>query len=309
MKNNINATFKRLCATLIALTLMLSINSTYAFASNTQMDSDVDVSQLPYGTSVTYNVETHDILYGMDQSEDYAADSQNAISSEERLMISKAGTNNFVQVPNTLDSPYRNICYVKASYSDGTVISGSGTLVYFNVLLTAGHIVYDKDHGGWATSVRVYPARTMFTEPLGFADSTSITSNLAWTNNQDREWDWAIVDLNKSFSTWQLFGYYNDYTSTAGTEVTEITYSGWEQVYRGTKFIAMSERLAYIEGTLTNGNSGGAVIDKNSGVLVGILTANVTFENNAYEKCTACVNISQDLFNRIAKHQQEVSGK
>jgi V8-like Glu-specific endopeptidase len=72
-------------------------------------------------------------------------------------------------------SPYRSVVYIETTFSDGATIAGSGVMVGVNDVLTAGHMVYQVQHGGAAASVKVIPAYdpNPFATPYGTYTSTS----------------------------------------------------------------------------------------------------------------------------------------
>ena len=51
------------------------------------------------------------------------------------------------------------LCYIEMYFRDGYGTRGTAFVVGKDVLLTAAHCLYDATHGGYATSVKVYPQR------------------------------------------------------------------------------------------------------------------------------------------------------
>ncbi|MBU3587837.1 DUF4214 domain-containing protein [Polynucleobacter sp. 31A-FELB] len=62
-----------------------------------------------------------------------------------------------IEITNTQAYPYSAVVYVRSTFSDGRISIGSGALVGKNDVLTATHVIYQPDHGGYATSVQVFP--------------------------------------------------------------------------------------------------------------------------------------------------------
>ena len=289
---------QRVMSIVIAAVIMLSFTTQTVMAA-----TDIDLEKLPDDVSITYNTSTGEITYGEDQN--YVSSDLPLDEMDLPMPTGIVGTDGRKKISNTTDSPYRNICYVKATFADGYSVQGSGTLVYFNVLLTAGHLVYKKDHRGWAKTVQVYPGKNGNSNPLGSATSTKITSNNAWINNENHEYDWAIVDLNKKFNTWQLYGYYKNYNAMLGEKVDAIGFNG-TTMYKDTNSIrGIGDRYMHILCDTAGGSSGGAVIDTKSKNLVGI----ISYEHKENGKITynGAVRINQDLYNKLKAHQSEVS--
>lgn len=53
--------------------------------------------------------------------------------------------------------PYKDVVYLSVTYPDGSRFGGTGAIVGRNDVLTATHMLYDPDHGGWATKLDIYP--------------------------------------------------------------------------------------------------------------------------------------------------------
>ncbi len=51
--------------------------------------------------------------------------------------------------------PYRAVAHLYVTFPDGSVALGTGAVVGRNDILTATHVVYDPDAGGWARDVRI----------------------------------------------------------------------------------------------------------------------------------------------------------
>ena len=68
------------------------------------------------------------------------------------------------EVINRTAFPYISVCYIESDWPDGSFTRGSGVVVGMNDVLTAAHVVFNADRGGFATAVRVMPAAD--TEPV-----------------------------------------------------------------------------------------------------------------------------------------------
>lgn len=112
------------------------------------------------------------------------------------------------EVTHRTTAPYSAVCYIEASFSNGPTLRGSGVVIGANDVLTALHLVYQADFGGWATSVRVIPAADTFpySAPFGefFDDEPSIDGRAAnWDLNDDglltddeAQGDLAVIGLH-----------------------------------------------------------------------------------------------------------------
>jgi V8-like Glu-specific endopeptidase len=82
--------------------------------------------------------------------------------------------------------PYAAICYLTVTFPDGASIRGSGVLVGPNDVLTAMHMVYWADHGGYATSIQVTPGAD--TSP-GLLAPYGTHTNWSSINTRVPNWD------------------------------------------------------------------------------------------------------------------------
>lgn len=66
-----------------------------------------------------------------------------------------------------------------------------------SAVATAAHVVYNTQYGGdnYAESGTVFPARANTSTPYGSSAITGIIVYDAWTDDNDAEYDWAIIEL------------------------------------------------------------------------------------------------------------------
>lgn len=306
MKKNF-ATIRRTFALFLALALLSNTNI-YASTLNNSADviqTKMDLIGLEENTSVTYNFETEEITYGEDQ--DFNSSEQIEIEYEDAISpFAIIGEDNQKQISNTTDSPYRNVCQLTVHYSDGTVKYGSGTLVYFDVVLTAGHVVYDVEHEGWPSYIDVVPGRNGRERPLGTTYATKMTTSNSWINDANYDYDWAILDLADSFSTWQLYACYESPSVAVGKTINAIGYPGEKGIYymyehSNSITSATDLHLDSLYDTM-KGQSGGAIIDTKTGYLVGIISHSILNANTREPICNRGTLITRDLFQRIKSH-------
>lgn len=106
--------------------------------------------------------------------------------------------------------PYSAISYITVVFPDGYRARGSGAIVGPNDVLTAMHVVYQAQHGGWAASISVTPGADTYptlVKPYGtytdFGRLNSRTSN--WDGNGDgmltdaeAQWDLAVIGMRSA---------------------------------------------------------------------------------------------------------------
>ena len=132
------------------------------------------------------------------------------------------GADDRVKVGNTTSYPWRCIGKVYVWFDDPDdpntpVYGGTGALVGPCHILTAGHIVYNRDASagpiGWAKKLIFVPAMYRDSSgvvrwPYGSAQSIMKGTYKAWTDSGDFEHDWGFVALDKDLgNTTGWFGY------------------------------------------------------------------------------------------------------
>ncbi len=302
MKKKIATIIKRMVS--FGLVLAMILTSTNVYATEGEVSPVDSTDELK---TVSYNMETGEITYEVYEVEDLTDVSSLEIQDDEISTHHVIGIDNRSHITNTTDSPYRNVCCLVITYPNGSKTIGSGVLVYFDVLLTAAHCVYQHDRGGWATSIEIVPGRQGENKrPLGTAYPTKTMCSQEWIDNRNYDGDWAIIDLDRSFDTWQLFGYYNNYYNQLGTSVTAIGYPGEEDIryhmYADTNSISYVTEYQYtVLCDLTGGQSGGALIDDKSGYLIGIISNEKEIVPGE-EYANRCLRLTPALCSVIQSH-------
>jgi glutamyl endopeptidase len=105
------------------------------------------------------------------------------------------GTDDRVRINPTTNYPWRAICALKITAADGTRWIGTGWMVSPRTLITAGHVVYMHDHGGWARSIEVIPAMNDGARPFGSCVATTFRSVNGWVNSKNSDFDYAAIIL------------------------------------------------------------------------------------------------------------------
>lgn len=251
--------------------------------------------------NVTYDIATKKVAY---ENVIYATSDTTQVNSKNENFTetqNTRATGNWGTIDNTTGSPYRNICWVKSTFSNGKIVYGSGVLVDFDVMLTSGELVYSHNNGGWASQIEVVPGKKGNSNPLGTAFATNMTTNNSWINNMSSAWNWGLVDLNNSFSTYQLYTYYTNPSDMVLKNIVEYVYpNNSNQFYSETFIINATDSIinhyAKINGT------GGAIIDSSTERLVGIDTGYTIMPLNGDSEYRESVRINADLYNRIRAH-------
>jgi len=167
--------------------------------------------------------------------------------------------------------PFSAVAYLEATFHDGTRVSGSGTLVGRNDVLTAAHVLYDPVLGA-ATDVEVEFGRDGGARPYGTFQAAGLNyyeldvEEPGFLSPSESEYDLALVSLGDAIGDdigWFSLG---DYASGETYRVT-----GYPGVYRdasGPRLMEDNSATTLMSGydlidlknfEINPGNSGGPV--------------------------------------------------
>ncbi len=126
----------------------------------------------------------------------------NAEPSEEddgRYMLEVIiGPDNRVRVANPSPWPWRVHGHLEMKFPNGKRYIGSGTMVSKHHVLTAGHCVYSRRDGGWATSIAFQAARNDGSTPFGSVHATRLLSVKGWTSSNNTNYDMGMLILSSN---------------------------------------------------------------------------------------------------------------
>jgi V8-like Glu-specific endopeptidase len=126
------------------------------------------------------------------------------------------GVDNRVAVTNTAASIYKAVVEVDVVFPDGSALRASGAMIGRNTVLTAGHVVYDAGHGGYASIVVVTAAENgPNVQPYGAALGTRWVAAPGWISGGSFSFDNAVISLDRAIG--DTAGWYN-YVSGASAD-------------------------------------------------------------------------------------------
>ena len=80
--------------------------------------------------------------------------------------------------------PYRAVTHLYVTFPDGSVALGTGAVVGRNDVLTATHVIYNPDAGGWAQDIRIAVGADYNSSTYRYESPSLIAlDNLRWTIN------------------------------------------------------------------------------------------------------------------------------
>ncbi len=89
--------------------------------------------------------------------------------------------------------PYKSIVYISYKRNNKTY-RASGFVIGPAAIITSAHALYND--GVYAEDITVTPAKANLREPYGTAKCKNIVINSNWINENDYNYDWAIIELN-----------------------------------------------------------------------------------------------------------------
>jgi glutamyl endopeptidase len=107
------------------------------------------------------------------------------------------GADDRVLVGNTAVTPWSGICHLSITARNGARFIGTGWLISPRCVITAGHCVYIKSAGGWASKIEVSPGRDGASFPFGTVASTTLSAFPRWVSDTDRNFDCGCIILPK----------------------------------------------------------------------------------------------------------------
>lgn len=107
------------------------------------------------------------------------------------------GPDNRVRVQTTHAWPFAVQGHMVMRFPNGKVYIGSGTMVNRHHVLTAGHCVYSRADGGWATSIQFNAGQNGAALPFGSAMAARLLSVKGYTEDLDSNWDMAMLILDR----------------------------------------------------------------------------------------------------------------
>lgn len=184
--------------------------------------------------------------------------------------------------------PYSAICYITVTWPDrGAASQGSGTVVGPNDILTALHVVFNAERGGWATSVTVTPGYDKSPVSAPYGAFTNFGSLVGRTDNWDTNGDGLLTNAEAQYdlAVIGMRSRIGDITGTVSTQPLAADFYGVMAGYpaRGTGMMAEDVfadasnivGVYQIRSGLGAGASGGPLLHTSGGLttVVGALSS------------------------------------
>lgn len=209
-------------------------------------------------------------------------------------------------------APCKNMCLISADFPDGTGMNSSGILIAKNLVLASGHGVYNHEHGGAATSVKIeagaYYSGSSWVSQQGVVYWQSAVVSEGWVNDQLRSGDWSLIILpsDSGITSYQTVGYVADFTQAKGKDITLIGYPELVFSYSAGQITGTTnttlmgtqwKNLWTTSATSAQGMSGGPVLQDADKVVIGVVegSRNIIGTN-------LCVPLTKEIGDIILQH-------
>ena len=198
------------------------------------------------------------------------------------------------EISNRTAFPYISVCYIESEWPDGSFTRASGVVIGVNDVLTAAHVVFSADRGGFATAVTVMPAadtEPFLVEPFGSFSAGLMNVRVAnWDANGDdllspseAQYDLAVLGMRTAIG---------NSTGWLGTQAYSQDFGGTMLGYPSQGSGMMAESvfadasvfygIFEIDSVLGGGASGGPLIMTSGGstYVVGVLSSGDAVSSN-----------------------------
>ena len=105
------------------------------------------------------------------------------------------GRDDRVQIGHDGTPPWRMICQLLITMSNGARSRGTGWLISPRTVMTAGHCVHSAPNGGWVKSIEVVPVMSGQLRPYGSGISQEFHSVSGWVNRGEVADDYGCIIL------------------------------------------------------------------------------------------------------------------
>ncbi|EGP5268059.1 hypothetical protein EBL23_11055 [Enterococcus faecium] len=210
------------------------------------------------------------------------------------------GVDNRTRVTNTTAHPNAAIGQTVTTWPNGTRSNGTAWMYGNKVAVTAGHVIYNRNRGGWARQVAFYPGKNGSSNPLGVYYASQLYTDTKYVASHAYTHDWGMLRFTTNVGA--LTGYFGaEWTSASqnGISVAVRGYPGEKsgQLWTASGPIIGHQGHAKTHYTIdtTGGQSGSPVYRPSTNRAVAIHTHGVTTSGN-YNRGQ---RIDSSLFNII----------
>lgn len=223
--------------------------------------ADLDTRKVStYDVTVPETTSQDLVLSGSTGTEPATLSLDNGIST-----FSIIGSDGRERITNTKAVPFRYIAYIRTNWPNGDQTIGTAWLCGPSAMMTSAHCVYDSARGGYAKSIRVWPARNGSASPFDSYAVKSVHIAREWKTTGQQKYDFALMNLKTAIGNrLGYFGvrYKKGASAYDGKHIAIAGYPGEHQYQLWKMGGSVSESTAsmlYYKVDTTGGQSGSPV--------------------------------------------------
>lgn len=288
MKKN---AFFRITIFFVSVTISLYTRSAYIYSTEDDDTNNYVEYDYTTGKETSFSIENDSLNTYNDQSSLTYNINETPDISVNSIMPNKPLTK-----VNALSKPYCKVLYLNLGRdfnNDGVIddwTGGTGFLVSHDIMLTAGHCMYNKEYG-CVDKMRIYTMQNSSSRNSDYSYPSKWVMSTEYINNLNPNYDWCVVKLQESIgyeTGW--FGY-----ATASTS-KNISVSGYPDSteyhyyqYKSSGTLNIYNKYQFSHNCSTLGGVSGAPAYDSNNVVWGIHTSGSDSKNYG---CLITSNIS-----------------
>ncbi len=98
-----------------------------------------------------------------------------------------------LRIEDTEEYPYSSVVNLLMEFDVGYAGCSGSFVKNSQVVLTAGHCIYNAEYGGFPESITVVPGKDGSSKPFGSKEAINWATNNSWINWEDPTNDWAVI--------------------------------------------------------------------------------------------------------------------
>ncbi|MCL2754671.1 MAG: trypsin-like serine protease, partial [Oscillospiraceae bacterium] len=173
------------------------------------------------------------------------------------------GEDSRVEANSVNTFPNSASAFVTAAFPNGKSYIGSGVFVGATSVLTAAHVIYSHDDGGWATAVTVTPGGV--DSSYSSIPGISLAIATGWSESRDFDYDYGMIRIAQNPGiTWFGLRPFAD-NELAGQSIIRYAFDGdkprgtlW--IDRNSAIVGVTPRSLHHHAASYRGSSGGAIV-------------------------------------------------
>ena len=252
----------------VVFTLMITMASASLVYANEKNENEVE----PLDKVVVQNFDSKSTTIEL-HNEEKELVTQKLVTDTSNIYEIIIGQDDLVKVKNPLEYPYSTSVYIESSNNNLTY-RGSGNFIADNVVLTAAHVVYDKNANKFLENVKIYAGDQGDAGHMYSSGVKKISILDSYKTNGKFENDLAVIILDKPLGA--KLGHLGLYSNSSDYKGEKVTITGYPAKSREKIMYTDKKNILSDEGGLlsykidTLGGSSGSVLYDSKHNAIGV---------------------------------------